>query len=97
MTDNRPVRVGRERTDEEYLTTQEVAKMTRTSKSLWDKMRWRGGGPPFCHIGSSVRYLRSDVDHFIRATRTQSTSTDTTEKSLVRDTVKGTDDMGECS
>ncbi len=97
MTDNHPVWVGEKHTNNEYMTTKEVAKMTRTSKSLWDKMRWRGDGPPYVYLGSCVRYLRSDVDQFIRSTRTTSTTKNTAKTPSVRDTLKGTDDEGECS
>lgn len=74
MNGNHQVRVEGGRTSDEYLTTKQVAKMTKTSDSLWNKMRWKGGGPPYSYIGSSVRYLRSDIDEYVRANRTTSTS-----------------------
>ena len=74
MSDDHQVRGEGGRTNDEYLTTKQVAKLTKTSDSLWSKIRWRGEGPPYSYIGSSVRYLRTDVDKCILATRTTSIS-----------------------
>ncbi len=74
MSEDHQVWVEGGRTDEEYLTTKQLAKLTKTSDSLWSKMRWRGEGPPYSYIGSAVRYLRSDIEEYVRANRTTSTS-----------------------
>jgi len=36
--------------------------------------RCKGGGPIYCKIGRSVRYLRGDVEDFISSRRRKSTS-----------------------
>jgi len=39
-----------------FLTDKDVAALTGTARSTLAKMRLRGDGPPFVHVGTSVRY-----------------------------------------
>ena len=39
-------------------------------------MRIEGGGPPYYKLGSSVRYLREDLDEWARSRRRLNTSDD---------------------
>ena len=58
----------------EWLTTSQVAQLTQTSKSYWEKARVRGDGPPYSTIGIRVRYRTPDVAAWIAARRVTSTS-----------------------
>lgn len=40
----------------EYGTTRDLAQLTKTSESMWNKRRLTGDTPPFIKIGRSVRY-----------------------------------------
>lgn len=33
------------------------------------RWRWGGKGPPYCKIGGAIRYLMTDLDAFIAASR----------------------------
>lgn len=39
---------------DEWLCTKEVARRTKTSVSLWEKMRCEGRSPPYARIGRKV-------------------------------------------
>lgn len=58
----------------EYLSVSDLADYTGISVSTWNKRRLTGETPPFCSIGRTVRYKRSDVDDWMQARRRQSTS-----------------------
>ena len=45
--------------DDALLTTTEIAQFTKTSKSLWDKMRSLNRGPAWIRIGRSARMRKS--------------------------------------
>jgi predicted DNA-binding transcriptional regulator AlpA len=61
--------------DNEFLTTEELAAITKTPPSRWAKARLTGDGPPFIKFGHLVRYRRSDVLAWIAAQpRVSSTS-----------------------
>ena len=47
--------------DDELMTTEDLAAATRTPASRWHKARLTGDGPPFIKMGHLVRYRRSDV------------------------------------
>jgi excisionase family DNA binding protein len=49
------------------LTEREVADMLGLSVATLRAWRHRGKGPRFLRLGRSVRYLRSDVADFVRA------------------------------
>lgn len=61
--------------DEELLTTDELAAETKTPPSRWNKARLTGDGPPFLKIGHLVRYRRGDVRAWLNSQpRVSSTS-----------------------
>lgn len=60
----------------EYLSVSDLAEYTGISTSTWNKRRLTGNTPPFCSIGRTVRYRRSDVDAWMEAHRRRSTSDD---------------------
>lgn len=60
ITDERP----RPDDDDRWIDEQEVARMFKCSRSLLQKMRWRGDGPSFQKRGRSIRYLLSMVREF---------------------------------
>lgn len=47
--------------DDEFLTTQEAAKLTKMSVAWYEKKRWEGQGPPYRKRGRAVRYLKSEL------------------------------------
>lgn len=57
----------------EWLTTLELAALTKTSRSFWDKKRWRGDGPPYTDFGRP-RYRRADVEAWLISRSIRSTS-----------------------
>lgn len=59
---------------DEYLTTAEVARKTRTSQSYWEKLRVVGGGPRFSKPARFVRYRWQDVAEFMDSKTCNSTS-----------------------
>ncbi|WP_296721975.1 hypothetical protein [Erythrobacter sp.] len=61
-------------TAEEWLTTTQLAGLTKTSRSFWDKARVRGDGPPWISFGNRPRYRRADIEAWIIARTISSTS-----------------------
>lgn len=61
---------------DEYLTTAEVARKTRTSQSYWEKLRVAGGGPQYSKPARFVRYRWQDVAEFMESKSCNSTSQD---------------------
>lgn len=61
---------------DEWLTTADLARITNTSVSFWEKLRVRGGKDslPYSYIGRRVRYRRADVDAWLSARSKKSTS-----------------------
>lgn len=59
---------------DEWLSTTQLAALTETSRSFWDKGRVRGDGPPFTYFGNRPRYRRADVEAWIIARTVGSTS-----------------------
>jgi excisionase family DNA binding protein len=60
---------------ETLLTTAEAARHCRLSQTTIKALRRSGGGPVFVKLGpKSVRYRRSDLDAWIAARVTSSTS-----------------------
>ncbi len=49
------------RLDEEMLTTQEAAALTRMSCAWFERKRWEGQGPPFYRAGRAVRYMKGEL------------------------------------
>lgn len=47
---------------------------SRFTVSSLAKMRLQGSGPPFCRIGRSIVYVRSDFDEWLGSRRRKSTS-----------------------
>lgn len=59
-------------TDDELLTTDEAAALTKMSAAWFKKQRYDGvDGPPVVRIGRSVRYLKSDLFAWWRMHRRQ--------------------------
>lgn len=58
----------------EWLSTAELANLTKTSRSFWDKARVRGDGPPYTRFGAHPRYRRADVEAWVIARTIRSTS-----------------------
>ncbi|CAN5135892.1 hypothetical protein BH11PSE5_BH11PSE5_32640 [soil metagenome] len=48
----------------EWLTTVQLAALTKTSRSFWDKKRCHGGGPAWSDCGRP-RYRRADVEAWL--------------------------------
>lgn len=61
---------------DEWLTTADLARITNTSISFWEKLRVRGGNEclPFTRVGRGVRYRRADIDAWLSARSQHSTS-----------------------
>ena len=51
----------------DLLTTEELARLTCTSTSFWEKLRLQGGtgSLQFVRIGRSIRYRRADVEAWL--------------------------------
>lgn len=61
----------------EYLTVEDVAKLTKLSVDFFNKLRSLGGGPTFHKISPRcVRYDRKDVDAWLAERRRASTFDD---------------------
>jgi hypothetical protein len=59
---------------ERLLEVDEVAAKLRVSRSMLNKARVTGDGPPFIKIGSRVLYDERDLEKFIAASRLRSTA-----------------------
>lgn len=59
---------------DEYLRPAEAATYLRTSTSTLAKLRCAGGGPFYVRIGRAIRYMKSDLDEFMNASKVSSTS-----------------------
>lgn len=59
---------------EEWLTTVQLAALTKTRRSFWDKARVRGDGPPWSLCGNRPRYRRIDVEAWLISRSIRSTS-----------------------
>lgn len=51
------------------LRVPQAAEYLGVSKSLLNKMRSYGGGPTFAKLGSTVVYLRDDLDAWVASNR----------------------------
>ncbi len=60
--------------EETYFTAREAAVYLRTSPSTLAKRRLVGNGPKFCRVGRAIRYRKADLDAFMAATASMSTS-----------------------
>ncbi len=58
----------------EFLTTAELATLTRTSPQTWRRRRWNGNSPPFIKFGNRVLYRRADVLEWLADRTVASTS-----------------------
>lgn len=58
----------------QFLRAVEAAEYLRSSTSTLAKLRLTGNGPPFIKIGRAVRYRRDDLDKWMVAHLTKSTS-----------------------
>jgi hypothetical protein len=47
--------------EEELMTTDDLAEFTKTPASRWHKARLTGDTPPYIKLGHLVRYRRGDV------------------------------------
>lgn len=59
---------------DEWLTTAQLAALTKTSRSFWDKARVRGDGPRWTSFGNRPRYRRADVEAWTIARSIRNTS-----------------------
>lgn len=59
---------------DDIFDTSEAAEYLKMSASSLNKMRVYGTGPAFCRAGRLVRYRRGDLNDWIIARRTNSTS-----------------------
>ena len=44
-----------------------IARLTKTSKSFWEKLRCRGEGPKYYKVGRIVLYRLSDIEAYLEA------------------------------
>jgi predicted DNA-binding transcriptional regulator AlpA len=60
----------------DIIDTDELARRTGTSATIWAKRRMQGGDttPPYLKLGRSVRYSWADVQAWLDAQKRQSTS-----------------------
>jgi len=56
------------------LTTTEVASLLNVAHKTLANWRCHGSGPTFLKLGSSVRYLKDDIDNWLSQHRYQSTA-----------------------
>lgn len=59
---------------DDWLSTAQLAALTKTSRSFWDKARGRGDGPPWSDCGNRPRYRRADVEAWLISRSIRSTS-----------------------
>lgn len=59
---------------DEWMTTDQLASNTNTSRSFWDKARVRGDGPPYILVGNRPRYNRTTTETWLIARTVRSTS-----------------------
>ena len=57
-----------------YLRTKEAASYLNVSTSWLEKLRVRGGGPPFSRLGARVVYRCDDLESWVAQHRVRSTS-----------------------
>ena len=65
---------------ERYLTEDQAHMMTGLSVAWFQRMRWKGNGPAFVKIGSSVRYKESTLIKWMDE-RTYTSTTDSQQRS----------------
>lgn len=58
----------------EILTTREAASYCRLGKPTLERFRITGDGPAYLKLGGAVRYRRCDLDAWLAARLTRSTS-----------------------
>ncbi len=58
----------------ELLTSKEAAALLRLSESFLAKARMRGDGPRYRKLSRAVRYDRSDLEHWLKASAKTSTA-----------------------
>lgn len=58
----------------EILTTREAAAYCRLGKPTLERFRIKGDGPTYLKLGGAVRYRRCDLDAWLAARLTRSTS-----------------------
>lgn len=76
MTDQArtPAELIAEAREAHALTTEQAAAYVGLAKNTLDRWRWSGDGPRFRKLGRSVRYTRADLDAWLDACATSSTS-----------------------
>lgn len=60
--------------DSPLIDDKELARITGTSVSMWQKRRVTGNTPPFIKIGKVCRYRLSDVEDWLRTRERKNTS-----------------------
>jgi len=58
----------------EFLTTNEVATLTRTAPQTWRRYRCQGKGPRYTRIGTKVLYRSSDLQAWLDARTVENTA-----------------------
>jgi excisionase family DNA binding protein len=56
------------------LNGSEAAEYLGISPNTLANLRWKGGGPAFCRLGTAIRYSKTDLDAWAAAGRRRSTS-----------------------
>jgi excisionase family DNA binding protein len=54
---------------QKYYTPTEAAELLRSSRSTLAKLRLTGSGPAFFRIGRAVRYGQSDLDRWMKGSK----------------------------
>ena len=67
-------------------TDRVIARRLAVSRAVLRAWRHRGYGPPFCRFGRSIRYLDSDIDAFIEASRVTPSTVNRQDRSNVTGT-----------
>jgi hypothetical protein len=64
--------------DDQIINTKTLALMAGRSESYFQKLRWRGGGPPYIKFGNVCGYRLGDARAWLAAKTRRSTSDDHT-------------------
>lgn len=59
-----------------WLSVKEVVAEFGMSEPFWNKLRCKGGGPPYSKIGNSIRYRRGDVERWFEEQQRKKTNAD---------------------
>lgn len=57
----------------QFIDVKELARRTGMSVTFYNRLRCKGGGPPYKKIGASIRYLWGEADQWVRDRTRRST------------------------